>query len=96
MKVVIADVRADDLGKAKDHLERFSNRLHSIQVDVTDREAMTRAAATEASRELRFVWNAIRVQTKYKHDDLWSPEEFDVYRWLVARHILNVQEALAR
>ncbi|MBI5383369.1 MAG: hypothetical protein HZA90_01640 [Verrucomicrobia bacterium] len=58
--------------------------------------AAARAAATTAEQELQQVWNAIRVQPKYKHDDLWSPEEFDVYRWLVARQILAVQEALLR
>ncbi len=51
-------------------------------------------AAAKAERELKFVWDSIRVQTKYKDDDLWSPAEFDVYRWLVARQILAVQNAL--
>ena len=51
-------------------------------------------AAAKAERELKFVWDAIRVQLKYKHDDLWSPAEFDVYRWMVARQILAVQNAL--
>ncbi|MBI4624075.1 MAG: hypothetical protein HY736_12780 [Verrucomicrobia bacterium] len=55
-----------------------------------------RSAALAAERELNFVWNAIRVQPKYKHDGLWSPEELDVYRWLVARQILAVREALAK
>jgi len=36
----------------------------------------------------------MRVQTKYKGDDLWSPAEFDVYRWLVVRQIIAVQDAL--
>ncbi|MDO8543065.1 MAG: hypothetical protein Q7S40_21680 [Opitutaceae bacterium] len=53
-------------------------------------------AAKAAEQELRNVWNAIRVQPKYKYDDLWSPEEFDVYRWLVARQILAIQSALGR
>ena len=44
MKVVIADIRADDLEKARERLQQYSDRMHSIQVDVTDREAMTRAA----------------------------------------------------
>lgn len=42
------------------------------------------------------IWNAIRVQPKYKYDNLWSPSEFDVYRWLIARQILNVREAMTR
>ena len=50
-------------------------------------------AAAQAEKELQFVWDSIRVQPKYKHDDLWSPAEFDVYRWIVARQILAVLEA---
>ncbi|MFA6544371.1 MAG: hypothetical protein WCS99_08085 [Limisphaerales bacterium] len=55
--------------------------------------AAQRAAET-AARELASVWNSIRVQPKYKNDDLWSPAEFDVYRWIVAQQILAVQAAL--
>jgi hypothetical protein len=51
-------------------------------------------AAESAARELKFVWDSIRVQTKYKHDGLWAPAEFDVYRWLIAQQILAVQAAL--
>jgi glycosyl hydrolase family 123 len=57
--------------------------------------AAARDIATAAEKELQSVWTAIRVQPKYKHDNLWSPEEFDVYRWLVARQILSLQEAMA-
>lgn len=53
-------------------------------------------AAALAENELQEVWNAIRVQTKYKYDNLWAPEEFDVRRWQVARQILALQEALAQ
>jgi hypothetical protein len=51
------------------------------------------AAAVRAEQELKFVWDAIRVQEKYKHDDLWSPAEFDVYRWLIARQIMAIADA---
>ncbi|MCX7010494.1 MAG: hypothetical protein NTY53_25170, partial [Kiritimatiellaeota bacterium] len=50
-------------------------------------------AAAHAEQELKFVWDSIRVQAKYKHDDLWSPTAFDVYRWLVARQIMALTEA---
>ena len=50
------------------------------------------AAAAQAEQELKFIWDAIRVQEKYKHDDLWSPAEFDVYRWLIARQIMAIAE----
>lgn len=55
-------------------------------------KAKTRQAAVTAEKELQSVWNAIRVQPKYKHDDLWAPEEFDAYRWVIARQILALQE----
>jgi len=51
------------------------------------------AAAAQAEQELKFVWDSIRVQEKYKHDDLWSPAEFDVYRWLIARQIMALADA---
>lgn len=57
-------------------------------------EAALQQAAAAAQRELQSVWEAIRVQTKYKHDGLWAPAEFDVYRWLVARQILTLHAAL--
>lgn len=55
-----------------------------------------RQAAEQAQKELDSVWNAIRVQEKYKYDDLWAPEEFDVYRWIVARQILALREAMGK
>ena len=51
------------------------------------------ATAAHAEQELKFVWDSIRVQEKYKHDDLWSPAEFDVYRWLIAQQIMALAEA---
>ncbi len=58
--------------------------------------ATAQRAATQAERELQSIWNAIRVQPKYKYDGLWSPAEFDVYRWLIAQQILKLQEAMTR
>ncbi len=51
------------------------------------------AAAAQAEQELKFVWDAIRVQAKYKHDELWSPAEFEVYRWLIAQQIMALTAA---
>lgn len=55
-----------------------------------------RQAAERARQELAYVWNAIRVQPKYKDQNLWAPEDFDVYRWIVAQQIMAVQEAMKR
>ncbi|MGQ9730450.1 MAG: hypothetical protein ACUVX8_04180 [Candidatus Zipacnadales bacterium] len=49
-------------------------------------------AANEAQAELDYVWKAIRVQPKYKYDDLWGYEEFDAYRWLIARKVMELTE----
>jgi len=49
--------------------------------------------ADEAAADLKYIWDAIRVQPKYKYDDLWADAEYDVYRWMVARLILKLQEA---
>ena len=44
MKVVIADVRQDHLDQAGAHFASAGRNVHPIRLDVTDREAMSRAA----------------------------------------------------
>jgi hypothetical protein len=51
--------------------------------------------AQAAAADLQFVWDAIDVQTKYKFEGMWDPDAFDVFRWMLARRILEVQTALA-
>jgi hypothetical protein len=75
---------------------RYVHTLEQLVAEARRRDTpAAHQAADRAEAELRFVWNSIRVQPKYKHDDLWAPAEFDVYRWLIAREILRLQEALA-
>jgi len=50
--------------------------------------------ARDAGADLAYVWDAVRVRIKYKYDGLWDPEAFDVYRWILARRILELQDAL--
>jgi len=50
----------------------------------------------QAEADLKFVWDSIDVQEKYKYDDLWEPEAFDVYRWVIARQIMNLQQVLTQ
>jgi len=33
---------------------------------------------------------------KYKYDGLWSPAEFEVYRWLIAQQISSLMAAMNR
>ncbi len=44
MKVVIADLRQDRLDQAMGYFERAEKQVHSIRLDVTDREAMEQGA----------------------------------------------------
>jgi len=74
--------------------------IHTLEQLIAEAKKSAKPAALEAAakaeQELKSIWDAIRVQLKYKHDDLWSPAEFDVYRWMVARQIMAVQGALRR
>ena len=55
-------------------------------------DTAAREAVDAAKRELKFVWDSIRVQPKYKDTGLWAPAEFDVHRWIIARQILALQD----
>ena len=49
----------------------------------------------KAEADLAYIWGAIDVQIKYKYDGMWDPAAFDVYRWILAQRILELQGALA-
>ncbi|MCY2954915.1 MAG: hypothetical protein NTU53_23545 [Planctomycetota bacterium] len=72
--------------------------VYTLEQLITEGSKSSKAAAREAAvvakRELQSVWNGIRVQDKYKDAGLWSPAEFDVYRWIIARQIMAMKEAL--
>ncbi|NPV45394.1 MAG: hypothetical protein HPY69_00440 [Armatimonadetes bacterium] len=48
--------------------------------------------AEEAQKTLDYVWGRIRVQPKYKDQDLWAPREADVYRWMIAEQAVRLEE----
>ena len=76
---------------------RYIYTLEQLIADAKKRaQPAARDAAAVAERELQSVWNAIRVQAKYKDDGLWSPAEFDVYRWMIARQIMAIQAAAGK
>ena len=60
------------------------------------KKAGLKEAAAEAEADRQFVWDSIHVQIKYKYDDLWAPEAFDVYRWVLATQILKLRAALGQ
>lgn len=53
-----------------------------------------RQLAADAETDLQWVAMAINVQPKYFRDGLWQGESFDVYRWLLASRILELEAAL--
>ncbi|MHB8898596.1 MAG: hypothetical protein ACYC6Y_07600 [Thermoguttaceae bacterium] len=68
--------------------------LHTLQQLVEKaRKAGGPAAelARQAEREIGGLWDDIEVQEKYKYERLWSGEDFDARRWLVASWILRLQ-----
>jgi hypothetical protein len=71
--------------------------IHTLQAAIAEARAGGQPAAISAAdaaqRELQWVWDAIRVLPKYKDEGLWAPAEFDVYRWIIARQIMALQEA---
>jgi hypothetical protein len=54
-----------------------------------DTVVQERVAAAE--KTLQNIWNSIKVQEKYKINDLWAPAEFDKYRWQIAQQIMNIK-----
>jgi hypothetical protein len=71
---------------------RYIYTLKKLIAKASSGSAKAQAAAKAAQADMDYVWNQIRVQAKYKYDDLWAPREADAYRWLIARHILSLRE----
>jgi hypothetical protein len=73
---------------------RYLYTLEQLVAEAKSKGGKAAAAAAAAEKELRFVWDSIQVQEKYKYDGLWSGADFDAYRWLLAAQILKLQEAV--
>jgi hypothetical protein len=73
---------------------RYLYTLQQLAVEGKQRGGRAAELAGMAERELKFVWDSIVPQEKYKYDDLWNGLDFDAYRWLLAAKILDLQEAL--
>ena len=46
-----------------------------------------RAEAATARKTLDVVWKAIPVLPQYQYQGFWSPDEMDVYRWMIAERL---------
>jgi len=55
--------------------------------------AERRRLAEQAEKDLQYVWNSINVQEKYKYEGMWNGEDFDAFRWLLAKNILALLDA---
>ncbi len=68
--------------------------IYTLQQAVFQREgspdANCRRAIAEARALLQDTWNAIEVQQKYLADGMWSSEEFNTRRWLLAQAIAKL------
>ena len=73
---------------------RYIYTLKQLVEEAKKRGGEAAALAKQGERELKFLWDSIEVQEKYKHDGLWSGADFDAFRWLLASKILELQEAL--
>ena len=74
---------------------RYIHTLEELIKEANESEKPSiKGLADTADHELKSIWTAIRVQVKCKNDDLWSPAEYDVYRWLIAQQIMTLQEAI--
>jgi hypothetical protein len=60
----------------------------------TARAAGLSRQAQEAEADLKFVWDSIDVREKYKYDLAWESDAFDVYRWVLARQIMRLQDVV--
>lgn len=81
MKVAIADIRGEQLDAAKQELEKLSDEVHGIRVDITDRDAMA-AAADET--EKRF--GKVHVLCNNAGINVFGPIEqanYDDWDWIV-------------
>ncbi|NCO32603.1 MAG: hypothetical protein AUJ92_14885 [Armatimonadetes bacterium CG2_30_59_28] len=74
-----------DDGKYLTTLDRWIERAE---------QAGLKKLAEKARADRQFVWDSIHVQIKYKYDDLWEPEAFDIYRWVLANQILTLKTAV--
>ncbi len=59
------------------------------------RSPQLRAEAQDAQQVLDSVWAAIPVRAMYQYEGFWSPEEMDVYRWLIAERLERLTRLLA-
>ncbi|OGV36202.1 MAG: hypothetical protein A2020_12420 [Lentisphaerae bacterium GWF2_45_14] len=68
--------------------------LYTLQTAIVQRENSKDAACLKLVKEgralLQKIWDAINVQPKYLGNNVWNPEEFNIYRWQMAEMTENL------
>ncbi|HKV38967.1 MAG TPA: SDR family NAD(P)-dependent oxidoreductase [Blastocatellia bacterium] len=88
MRVVIADVRQDHLDQALSYLSSVKHNVHAIQLDVTDRDAMARAAD-----EAEQVFGNVHLVCNNAGVNLFAPMDestYDDWDWLLGVNLGGV------
>jgi cell division protein YceG involved in septum cleavage len=74
--------------------------IYTLEQTIAEAKKSTNASVqqkvTSAELVLQNVWNAIKVQKKYKIEGLWAPAEFDLHRWQIAQQIMDLQKVLKK
>jgi len=74
--------------------------IYTLEQMITEakkiRNTSVQQKVTSAELVLQNVWNAIKVQKKYKVEGLWAPAEFDLHRWQIAQQIMDLQKVLKK
>jgi hypothetical protein len=74
--------------------------IYTLEQTIAEAKKNTNASvqqmANSAELVLQNVWNAIKVQKKYKVEGLWAPAEFDLHRWQIAQQIMDLQKVLKK
>lgn len=72
--------------------------LYSLEQAIAEAEqspsAEAKREAAEARKLLEGIWNAVPVRPQYQYDSAWSPEEMDVYRWMIAERLERLTKLL--
>jgi hypothetical protein len=72
--------------------------IYSLQQAIARAKASPSAEvqqeAAQAEKALDSIWNAIPVRPQYQYRGFWSPEEMDVYRWLIAERLERLTRLL--
>ena len=69
--------------------------VHTLELLVARaKQAGLSTLAQEAQVDLDFVRQAVPIRDLYQYDTGWADDSFNAYRWLIARRIMLLQQAM--